>query len=256
MRPLPSRLLWDARLAGQTLEAADLGPITDQTAAYAIQDDITALSHSVPLGWKLGATSTASQSALGLEGPFYGPLLAPFCHANGAQISGAGSFSPGAEGEFALILDVDLPTRAHTYSEQEVSDAVAAVCPALEIAGSRLSGGIVGADPRHLIADGAANVAFVRGTPVADWRRFDLAAHRVALSINGDEKATGTGALVLGGPITALTWFVNILSNKGCGLAAGEIVTTGTCTGFIPLKQGDSVHVDFGDLGSVGATLA
>ncbi|NQV81848.1 MAG: hypothetical protein HQ495_14925, partial [Alphaproteobacteria bacterium] len=61
---------------------------------------------------------------------------------------------------------------------------------------------------------------------------------------------------VLGGPITALTWFVNILSNKGRGLAAGEIVTTGTCTGFIPLKRGDTVHVDFGDLGYVGATLA
>jgi len=253
---LQSRLLWDARCTGQTLDAAALGPIPYQTAAYAIQDAITALSHSVPLGWKLGATSAASQVALGLDGPFYGPLLAPFCHGDGARVADATPFGPGAEGEFALILGDDLPPRVAPYSVQEVAAAVAAVCPALEIAGTRLAGGLMQADPRHLIADGAANIAFLRGAPVGAWQGFDLAAHRVTLFVNGAEKASGTGALVLDGPVPALTWFINTLSRKGRGLTAGQIVTTGTCTGFIPLKAGDTVRVDFGDLGSVGATLA
>ena len=73
--------------------------------------------------------------------------------------------------------------------------------------------------------------------------------------INGIEKATGTGALALGGPLTALTWFANTLREQGRGLAAGEIITTGTCTGFVPLRPGDHVVVDCGPLGKASATI-
>ncbi|MEQ8247056.1 MAG: fumarylacetoacetate hydrolase family protein [Alphaproteobacteria bacterium] len=242
-------------MAGHTLAAADIGGIADQVAAYTVQDAITALSGARPIGWKLGATSAASQAALGLDGPFYGPLLAPFCVANGATVAGASAFGPGAEGEFALTLGTDLPPRAVPYSEAEVADAVASVSPALEIAGTRLAGGLIGADPRHLIADGAANIAFLHGDPDGAWRARDLARHSVTVFVNGEEKASGTGAQALGGPLTALTWFANTLSQQGRGLVAGEIVTTGTCTGFFPLKSGDVVRADFGALGTVSATI-
>lgn len=247
--------LWAARCAGDTLAATELGPIPDQIAAYAVQDAITALSGSSPVGWKLGATSAASQTALGLDGPFYGPLFAPFCYADGATVPGASAFGPGAEGEFALILGADMPPRVAPYTAADVADAVAAVCPALEIAGTRLAGGLLQADPRHLIADGAANIAFLHGDPVAAWRSLDLAAHGVTVFVNGEEKAQGTGAQALGGPLKALTWFINTLSARGRGLTAGTVVTTGTCTGFLPLAAGDAVRVDFGGLGSVSATI-
>ena len=255
MTATPARRLWEARVTGRTVAAADVGPIADHAAAYAVQDAVTALSGVASVGWKLGATSAASQAALGLDGPFYGPLLAPFCLANGATLDGASVFGPGAEGEFALTLGADLPPRAAPYSETEVAGAVASVSPALEIAGTRLAGGLVGADPRHLIADGAANIAFLHGDPDGAWRTRDLPRHGVTVFVNGEEKASGTGAQALGGPLTALTWFVNTLSRQGRGLAAGEIVTTGTCTGFFPLKSGDVVRADFGALGTVSATI-
>ena len=250
-----AQLLWDAREGGRTVSADDLGAISDHPAAYAMQTAVTKLSGVAVVGWKLGATSAASQEAFGLSGPFYGPLLAPFCFAPGVTVTGATAFGPGAEGEFALTMGADLPARAAPFTEDDVADAVASVCPALEIAGTRLSGGLLGADPRHLIADDAANIAFIAGDPVADWRAVDLAAQTVTLTINGEEKATGTGALALGGPLTALTWFANALREQGRGLAAGEIITTGTCTGFVPLGSGDQVVVDCGPLGQVSATV-
>jgi 2-keto-4-pentenoate hydratase len=248
--------LWSARHGGRTVSADALGAISDHAAAYTLQTAVTTLSGAVVVGWKLGATSTASQKAFDLSGPFYGPLLAPFCYAAGATVTGAAAFGPGAEGEFALTMAGGLPPRDAPYTVEDVAEAVASVCPALEIAGTRLTGGLMKADPRHLIADDAANIAFIPGEPVKDWRAIDLAAHKIILMINGEEKAAGTGALAFGGPLTALTWFANTLREQGRGLTAGEIITTGTCTGFVPLDPGDEVVVDCGPLGQVSATVA
>jgi 2-keto-4-pentenoate hydratase len=256
MAPGIAQQLWNARHGGRTVSADTLGAISDHTAAYALQTAVTSLSRAVVVGWKLGATSAASQKAFGLSGPFYGPLLTPFCHTAGTTVRGAAAFGPGAEGEFALTMAGDILPRDAPYTEEEVAEAVASVCPALEIAGTRLTGGLMKADPLHLIADDAANIAFIPGDPVTDWRDIDLAAHKITLMINGQEKAAGTGALAFGGPLTALTWFANTLRAQGRGLTAGEIITTGTCTGFVPLDPGDEVVVDCGPLGQVGATVA
>jgi len=250
-----AQLLWEARQTGRTVSADALGAISDQDAAYALQTAMTTLSGAAVVGWKLGATSAASQKALGLKGPFYGPLLAPYCLDPGATVSGVTSFGPGGEGEFAFVMGDDLTPRTAPYTEDEVAAAVAAVCPALEIAGTRLTGGVLNADPRHLIADDAANAAFIAGPRITDWRDLDLAQQTATLSVNGIEKGMGTGATALGGPLTALTWFVNERCGQGRTLNAGEIITTGTCTGFIPLAAGDVVTVDCGPLGEVSATV-
>jgi 2-keto-4-pentenoate hydratase len=247
--------LWEARQAGRTVSADALGMISDQTAAYALQTAMTTLSGAAIVGWKLGATSAASQKALGLSGPFYGPLLAPFCLDPGATVFGVTSFGPGGEGEFALVIGEDLAPRATPYTEDDVAAAVAAACPALEIAGTRLTGGVLGADPCHLIADDAANAAFIAGSPLEGWQDLDLAAQTAVLTVNGIEKGKGTGADALGGPLTALTWFVNERCGQGRTVNAGDIVTTGTCTGFVPLAAGDEVVLDCGALGHVSATV-
>ena len=200
MSPDIAQQLWDARQTGRPVHADRLGAISDHAAAYALQTAMTTLSGAAVVGWKLGATSAASQKALGLSGPFYGPLLAPFCFDPDAAVPGVASFGPGGEGEIAMVIGQDLAPRDAPYSEDDVAAAVAAVCPALEIAGTRLVGGVLNADPRHLIADDAANAAFIAGTPVAQWRDLDLVHQTVTLTINGTVKGQGTGADVLGSP--------------------------------------------------------
>ena len=54
----------------------------------------------------------------------------------------------------------------------------------------------------------------------------------------------------------ALAWLVNELSGLGLTLAAGAVVTTGTCLTPLPIEPGDGVVADFGQLGRVTATLA
>jgi len=61
----------------------------------------------------------------------------------------------------------------------------------------------------------------------------------------------GSGAAVLGDPRAALTWLANELSAQGTSLAAGQVVTTGTCTIPLPIAPGDEIVSDMGLLGRV-----
>lgn len=250
-----ARTLWEARLAGRAvpLTAGDK-PGTDADA-YRLQADMIALSGAATRGWKLGATSATSQANLKTGQPFYGPLLAPFCHGDAAAVPVPAAFTPGVEVEFALELGDDIAPRRQPYGASELADAVAAVIPALEFAGTRATGGIPSAGVPTLIADCGANVAFVGAPRVTGWRRFDLAAQACRLRMNGDEKVTGSGALALGHPLAALAWFAGALGQAGVTLQKGWIISTGTCTGFVPVRAGDRVEGDFGDLGRVSATV-
>jgi 2-oxo-3-hexenedioate decarboxylase len=63
----------------------------------------------------------------------------------------------------------------------------------------------------------------------------------VELSCNGEVVDRGHARNVLGGPLSALRHFVGVLAkdNLNPGLAAGEIITTGTLTRAMPVKPGE-----------------
>jgi 2-keto-4-pentenoate hydratase len=48
-----------------------------------------------------------------------------------------------------------------------------------------------------------------------------------------------------------LTWLANELSRTGIGLAAGQMISTGTLTGMLAPRPGETYRADFGPLGSV-----
>ena len=53
----------------------------------------------------------------------------------------------------------------------------------------------------------------------------------------------------------ALNWLINELSGLSIALKEGQIVTTGTATIPLEIKNGDTVFADFGALGIVSATF-
>ncbi len=77
----------------------------------------------------------------------------------------------------------------------------------------------------------------------------------VELACNGDVVDRGHARNVLGGPLSALRHFVGVLAKDDLnpGLAAGEIVTTGTLTRAMPVKSGErwSTKVSGIPLGSI-----
>jgi 2-keto-4-pentenoate hydratase len=52
-----------------------------------------------------------------------------------------------------------------------------------------------------------------------------------------------------------LTWLANELSRTGIGLKAGQMISTGTLTGMLAPKAGETYVSDFGPFGSVTVVL-
>jgi 2-keto-4-pentenoate hydratase len=220
---------------------------------YAVQEAFAAAWGLPVAGYKIACTSEEAQRMLKSPAPFPGRVFAPYLLNSPAEVAHGAFHDPGVEGEFAFTLAGDLPARKTAYARAEVEAAIAAVHPAIEIVDPRWRDWI-GAGVAAIVADNAANGALVLGPGTADWRRFDLPRHGVRLVIDGREIARGTGAAVLGDPVTALVWLANDLSRRGFGLKAGQAVTTGTCTSLHKVKPGAVASVEFGALGS--ATVA
>jgi 2-keto-4-pentenoate hydratase len=223
---------------------------------YAIQAQLERLS-AVPLrGWKIAATSTAGQQHIGVDGPLAGRLLAEMVHPDGALLPFGANRMRVAEAEFAFRMGRDLPSRATPYTVEEVLDAVAALHTAIEVPDSRFAD-FATAGAAQLIADNACAHQFVLGPEAPDcWRDLDLAAHRVTGRVAGRLERAGRGVNVLGDPRIALTWLANELSRHGVTLAAGQVVTTGTCLVPMEIGPGDEVSADYGILGRVGLRFA
>lgn len=155
------------------------------------------------------------------------------------------------ECEFAFRFAHGLPPREAPYVREEVLDAVAAVMPAIEVVGCRFEGGFKDLGPLRLVADMVAHAEWVKGPEHEDWRGLDLKAHPARLCRGEDQVAEGVGASALGDPLAVLEWTANHLSAHGDGLRAGEFVTTGTCTGVVPVAPGETWFGDFAELGRV-----
>ena len=106
-----------------------------------------------------------------------------------------------------------------------------------------------------IFADGCASGRYVYGDRITEWGQ-GLSNVEVTLEVDGKLKRRGTGADVMGDPLTPLLWLAEELRRWGDGLKAGEMISTGSMTGMLPVRAGQHVHAHFGDTASVEITFA
>lgn len=251
-----SDLLWELWQRGQRAAElpVDLRPVTREEG-YAVQALLERRSAHPVFGWKIAATSEAGQRHIGVDGPLAGRLLRERVATAGSTLKLGPNHMRVAEPEFAFRIGRPLVPRASSYSVDEVLAAVDSLHPAIEVPDSRYDDfARVGA--AQLIADNACAHQFVLGpAATAQWRTRNLSEHVVTGIVAGKLRREGTGANVLGDPRAALTWLANELSRLGITLAAGQVVTTGTCVAPLPVEPGDDTTADFGELGSVAVSF-
>jgi 2-keto-4-pentenoate hydratase len=243
-------LLAEAWQVGTTLTElpATCRPKTVRDAMQ-VQDALVAALDLPVGGWKIGCSSKAAQRILKTRAPFAGRVFATRIFDSGVVLPASGYGMRGIEGEFAFVLAKNLPPRARAYTRADVRAAVGALRPAIEVVVSRFADWHQ-VNTASLIADLGCNGLLVLGKPVKNWRTLDLRKQAVRVTAGGKLVGEGVGADVLGDPLLALTWLANFLRRRG-GLAAGEIVTTGTCSGFYRAGPNDRVEARFGKLGTV-----
>jgi len=245
-------IIWASWESGQPLrQLPDSCRPRSLKEGYAAQAMLEEVSGSTSLGWKIAATNVTGQTHIGVDGPIGGRLLAAKVVHGDKPVPISGNFMRVAEAEFAFVLGRDIPAREQEYTTQEMLDCIESLHPAIELPDSRFQDFASAGGPQ-LAADNACAGWFMLGESADDgWRDMDLAAQPVALSINDRQVTSGHGADVLGGPLVALAWLANSHALRGCGLAAGDIVTTGVCGKPCAIGAGDAVCANFGSLGRV-----
>jgi 2-keto-4-pentenoate hydratase len=250
------RALASARLDGTKL-AADPGPIPKSLAqAYEIQDEMIETISVPVVGWKIGANSPEARARLNTDQQLYGPLFDRWTYAAPTRIPTPNGALMVVEVEIAFRLKRDLELRDEAFSEQDVADAIGSVYPAIEIVDRRFRDTGKPVDAKWLIADGAANHAFIYGEGRTDWRALNLPELSVSVAMDGKVMGTGTGAESMGGPLKALHWLAEELRQKGKRLNAGNYIITGSLAPVFEGKRGVPIIGDFGALGQVEIVLA
>nr|HET7858011.1 hypothetical protein [Caldimonas sp.] len=229
-------------------------PPRDLDEAYRLQAAVAAEIGAIG-GWKVAAVTAAQRGALGVDRPIGAAIPARYVHdaRNGPpRLRIADFIAPKLECEIAFELGSDLPPRgAHPYSRDEVRRAVARLRVAVEIVDWRVPRGL-GACAE--LADGFNNGALVAGAAHVEWDATDFAQLAIVLvrehGGRRDEVARGSASAILeGDPFATVVMLANAQPEPTRGLRAGDIVTTGSCTGAPPLPGPGAYCADFAQLG-------
>ncbi len=195
------------------------------------------------VGRKVGLTNPVIQAQFGVSEPDYGSLWGSrsFPEVGGrAEVPFDLFLQPRVEGEIIFLLG--RPLKGPHITPQDVLAATEAVAAGIEIIDSRI------ADWRITITDTIADNASFGGFVVGPWssprRTADLGSVRMRLFQNGRPAAEGIGAAALGHPARSVAWLVRKLAEFGEGLAAGEIVFSGSLGRAIAVQRQDTITLE------------
>jgi 2-oxo-3-hexenedioate decarboxylase len=199
------------------------------------------------IGLKLGLTSKAKQQMMGVHEAIYGYLTDDMLALEWEPIEFKQLIHPKAEPEIAFLIEEDL--QGTNITGADVLRVTKYVAPAIEVIDSRyLNFKFTLAD---VIADNCSSSRFVIGSKWMSPVGLDLASLGVVMSKNGEVTQVGAGAAVLGHPATSVAWAVNKLGEIGKGIKKGDIILSGAISEAVAFEPGDSVLVQFAELGSV-----
>lgn len=222
--------------------------------AYAVQDlvvDGLLRDGGHRIGYKVACTSDIAQAALRIDGPLFGQLLSPTSSPSPAVLDAGRFVHRVVEAEYGFRIGADVPVTAS--SPESIAAYIDAVVPAIEIVDHRYESWALGALP--IAADNAIHGWWVHGEPVTDWGHLDLRNAPVRVRTNGRPVTSGSGAAVLGHPLTVMAWLVDELARRGRRLVAGDLVTTGVTTDVFEAASGDHVVAEFDGVGVVELTM-
>ena len=252
-----ARRLYDARKARTPLRhfsAAHPGMTIED--GYAIQREWVKLEladgRSIK-GRKIGLTSRAMQLSSQITEPDYAPLMDDMFFEQGGDIPVSRFIAPRVEVELAFVLGK--PLKGPGVTLFDVLAATEYVTPALEIIDARIEQfDRESKAPRKVfdtISDFAANAGIVLGGRPVKPDALDLRWVGAMLFKNGVIEETGLAAGVLNHPATGVAWLANKIAPHDERLNAGDVVLAGSFTRPTPAVAGDTLHADYGPLGTV-----
>ncbi len=229
--------------------------ITDIPKAYEIQKINTEfrLNNGARItGKKIGLTSTAVQTQLGVDQPDFGILFHDMEILTGQSVSMSELMQPKVEAEIAFVLGKDLT--GTNLTTVDIINAVEYALPAIEIVGSRIKDWNI--KITDTVADNASASHYVLGHSPTRLIEMDLVGCEMEMFKNNEAASSGSGAACLGSPINATIWLANKMVEMGHPLKAGEVIFTGALGPMVSVNAGDLITAHFEGLGSVSVNFS
>lgn len=234
-------LLILARQNGSSVAWRDILP-GNRAEAFAVQDAILEKIGPVA-GWKVGASGPTAE-------PSCAPIPAACLLASGATLSGPQWRLRGIEVEVALRVGRNIDPQGKLLTAEELVDSFDAVLPVMEVVETRLDD--KQGDALAQLADLLSHGALVLGQPsTLAPSKLDLRTLAATLSFNGEQVASTLGGNPAGDVWTLLAWLALHCEQRGQPLRAGQIVTTGSCSGMLPAPAAALVQAEVAGVGSV-----
>ncbi len=193
-----------------------------------------------PVGHKLGWTSEAMRAVYGFADSNHGRLFDYMDLSDGRDLRLEELIDPLVEPEIAFRPTEALTGRSGPRTILQSGEWAVA----LEVV-----------DPRwrrpftwpENTADGSSAARFV----VGPWRRLVDDPSALIVTMNTPAgSSSGRGAAVMGSPVTAVSWLLRSLEQRGQGLRPGDTVLTGGITPPVSVSAGDRVEVVSDALGT------
>ena len=221
-------------------------PSLDEDSAYAIAREIydrRVLRGERPVGRKIGFTNRSIWAEYRVSAPIWGHVYdstVQYAQAGEKQLAVGHLLQPRIEAEIQLHFRRTPPV---TRDEHAILESIDWIAQGFEIVQCPFPDWeFAGVDT---IAAYAVHGALLVGTPVLVFEIENCADKlrhfEVVLSKDGVQLARGVGANVLGSPLLAFAHLAEVLSRQSLfpPVQAGEIVSTGTLTGLMPVSAGD-----------------
>ena len=251
-----ARLLVEARRTGKPLrELPDSCKPTSADDVNTIIDAVTEQLNESIGGWKIGFLYSPRQK------PIICPLFDSRLFSSPARVPISLTPSLRIEPEICFRLMRDLPAREKQYRASEVADAVEA-CPSLEIIDTRFDTSYRSIrqmlDQRssklEALADHNTTGAYIVGEGRSDWQNFDFAVMKVKMRTRDRVIVDTVGGHAFLDPFLPCVVLASQMRHRG-GLRAGQVLVTGSFSGFFEVAPDEPVTAEFVGFGSAEATF-
>ena len=192
----------------------------DARAVARLTDRLRGEDGESQIGWKLGWTSEAMRTALGIDSPNWGTLW-------NTQVL-----------DDVLCVDQYIHPKVEPElvwrSPEDLAPGVTA--PDLEDLSGEWALGIEVVDPRFpsfdfAALDNTADNSSSAAVLMSEFRQLDVQPAAVAVTFtDGTTTHSGSGSQAMGSPLEAVAWLVRSLAVEELHVSAGDIVFTGGLT--------------------------
>jgi 2-keto-4-pentenoate hydratase len=232
-------------LADHLVEAHRTGGVVSGIQIPATLQDAMQIQRSVADG--LGESLAGWKVAIH---PEHGAVAAPLFKGLTRHAPAEWPWSEGLslEVEIAVRLKHDLPRKA--CARADIIDAFESMVLGVELVKPRLAAGA--ATPfLAFLADNLGNAGYIVGTDARPWSAPDLKSVTCAVSLNGEVLHHAPARHQQGDPLLPLLAYATVQNDRFGGLRAGQLITTGSLCGLIPIPQAGVISVELGIFGAI-----